>query len=163
MKKYMDLLLNLGAESAKLIAPQSVVTAPWTIFKCRYGCESYGTNLCCPPHAPSYLQMRAVLECYRTVILFHGYDKKNISNIAAQAAKELFLDGYYKALAFGSGPCTLCEQCGLTACANPGKAIPSMEACGIDVFATARANGYAVKTLRTRHDQNNNFGLLLVE
>ncbi len=38
-----------------------------------------------------------------------------------------------------------------------------MEACGIDVFATARANGMAVETLADKTQPQNCFGLLLVE
>ena len=38
-----------------------------------------------------------------------------------------------------------------------------MEACGIDVFATVRANGLEIHTLREKEEVQNYFGLLLVE
>jgi hypothetical protein len=38
-----------------------------------------------------------------------------------------------------------------------------MEACGIDVFKTARDNGFPVEVLRTRDEGRNMFGLVLVE
>ena len=39
----------------------------------------------------------------------------------------------------------------------------AMEACGIDVFATARAHGLEVHTLRVLGEERNHFGLILVE
>jgi hypothetical protein len=38
-----------------------------------------------------------------------------------------------------------------------------MEACGIDVFKTARDNGFRIEVVRTRDVVENIFGLVLVE
>jgi hypothetical protein len=38
-----------------------------------------------------------------------------------------------------------------------------MEACGIDVFATARANGFPIEVLTDRSCPENCYGLLLIE
>jgi hypothetical protein len=38
-----------------------------------------------------------------------------------------------------------------------------MEACGIDVFKTARDNGFHIEVVRTRDEEMNIFGLILVE
>jgi hypothetical protein len=38
-----------------------------------------------------------------------------------------------------------------------------MEACGIDVFKTARGNGFPIEVLRTREEERDIFGLILVE
>lgn len=162
MKKYLELLAAQGADPAVEIEPREVVTAPWTIFKCQFGCESYGKNHCCPPKTPAYEKTRAVLDSYNRGILFcvHGW---NASALAVQCARTLFLDGYYKALAFGSGPCKLCQTCDPEGCRFPGKAVPSMEACGIDVFDTAHKMGLEVETLRSRDEKRNHFGLILVE
>lgn len=163
MEKYLHMLSERGATGV-IISPADVVTAPWTILKCQFGCESYGKNLCCPPFTPTYDKTRVILDSYKTLILFTSPDKRNITHIASELARELFLDDYYKALAFGSGYCNLCEQCRLERpCRNPSKAAPSMEACGIDVFATARRAGFEVHTLRSRTEQNHNFGLVAVE
>jgi predicted metal-binding protein len=48
-------------------------------------------------------------------------------------------------------------------CNHGLEARPSMEACGIDVFKTARDNGFPVEVLRTRDEGRNMFGLVLVE
>lgn len=46
---------------------------------------------------------------------------------------------------------------------NGSRARPSMEACGIDVFKTARDNGFPIEVVRTRDEEENIFGLVLVE
>jgi hypothetical protein len=38
-----------------------------------------------------------------------------------------------------------------------------MEACGIDIFKTARDNGFPIEGVRTRNEEENIFGLVLVE
>jgi hypothetical protein len=38
-----------------------------------------------------------------------------------------------------------------------------MEACGIDVFKTARDNGFHINVVRTREDDMNVFGVVLIE
>jgi predicted metal-binding protein len=77
---------------------------------------------------------------------------------------EIFLDGYYKAWSMGSGPCRLCKECDVTdSCKHGYEARPSMEACGIDVFKTARDHGFPVEVVRTHEEERNVFGLILVE
>ena len=82
---------------------------------------------------------------------------------AVELARVAFLDGYYKAIAFGSGPCGICEECSVDHCRFPKKTVPSMEGCGIDVFATARNNGFTIDTVKEKTDQHNYFGLVLFE
>jgi len=77
---------------------------------------------------------------------------------------EMFLDGYYKAWSMGSGPCRLCKECDLsTPCRHGYEARPSMEACGIDVFKTARDNGFSIEVVKTHEDERNVFGVILAE
>jgi hypothetical protein len=38
-----------------------------------------------------------------------------------------------------------------------------MEACGIDVFKTARDNGFPIEVVRNREEKRDLFGLILVE
>jgi hypothetical protein len=38
-----------------------------------------------------------------------------------------------------------------------------MEACGIDVFKTARDNGFPIEVVRTREEPKNVYGLILVQ
>jgi predicted metal-binding protein len=152
----------LGAVEAKIIPPSSVVTAEWVRMKCRYGCDGYGSSWCCPPRSPEPEQTRKVLDCYTTALLVHFGSDVRVTRAMVKLEKEAFLAGWYKAFALGAGPCSLCKECDLAQCRNED-ARPSMEACGIDVFATARANGYPIEVLADRSNPENCYGLLLIE
>jgi len=163
LEKYFEILKQKGANTVIEIDPCTIVTAPWVIHKCQFGCPMYGNSHCCPPKTPGYKQMQEIINCYKKAILFHCHIITAVSPMAAEVERELFLDGYYKAIGLGSGPCRVCKQCNPTSCSFPQKAVPSMEACGIDVFATARANGFEIETLKNGNEIQNLFGLLLVE
>ena len=76
--------------------------------------------------------------------------------------KTAFYDGYYKAFGFGAYPCLYCDHCvaeereGVVdeslrrLCPHLDKVRPSMEASGIDVFATARKAGWELSTIPCR-------------
>ena len=161
--RWLERAKESGAESAKIIRPDSVVTAAWVRLKCQYGCGGWGGCLTCPPHSPTPQQTRAVLDCYKTALLVHGGDHVDLSKTVAALEREIFLAGYYKALAFGCGPCRLCRECNLDDCAHPREARPSMEAAGIDVYATARGNGYPLEVVKDHSCPTNYYGLVLIE
>jgi predicted metal-binding protein len=167
--QWIEAAKRLGAAEAQVISPESVVTAPWVRLKCQYGCGGYGQRLTCPPYSPTPEQTRKVLDCYRVAILIHnpvpaGEDNwTSIDQIAAALERKVFLAGHYKALAFGCGPCNLCEECNLEDCVHPSKARPSMEASGIDVYATARGNGFPIEVVRDHTCPQNYYGLVLIE
>ncbi|MGQ9645574.1 MAG: DUF2284 domain-containing protein [Thermodesulfobacteriota bacterium] len=48
-------------------------------------------------------------------------------------------------------------------CKQRDLARPSMEACGIDVFRTARDNGVHIEVVKTLNDERKVDGLILVE
>jgi predicted metal-binding protein len=83
--------------------------------------------------------------------------------IAFELEQQLFFSGFYKAFGLGAGPCRLCNTCNLEQCVHPLRARPAMEACGIDVYATARANGYGIEVVRDRAEIPNRYGLVLIE
>ena len=92
-----------GADTAIKIESKSIVTAPWTIYRCQFGCNSYGKNHCCPPNAPTWDKTQQMIDCYSYGILFRCHDMSVVTPLAVKAARELFLDDYYKAIAFGCG------------------------------------------------------------
>jgi predicted metal-binding protein len=156
---------RLGAAEAKLIDPASVVTAPWVRLKCQYGCAGYGRRLTCPPHSPTPEETRRVLDCYSSALLLHSPGRgewRAIDDVVGELEREVFLAGHYKAFGFGCGPCHLCEECTLTSCAHPSQARPSMEAAGIDVYATARANGFSIEVVTDHDCPQNYYGLVLI-
>ncbi|MHC4664298.1 MAG: DUF2284 domain-containing protein, partial [Planctomycetota bacterium] len=84
--------------------------------------------------------------------------------IAPNLEREIFLSGYYKAFGLGAGPCRLCDECSFdSGCIHADDARPSMEACGIDVYETARANGYEIEVVRHRKDKQHFYGVVLVK
>lgn len=173
--KFIDRAKKLGADDAKIIKTDSIVTAAWVRWKCHYGCDMYGSSLCCPPNSPNYLETGEVIKCYENALLIHykkGFQSKtHPTEIAVTLEKELFFAGYYKAFALGEGPCLLCEQCAKGQCVYPGDARPSMESCGIDVFTTVRNNGFSIQVLKKDYEEIlaekspkvNRFGMVLIE
>lgn len=154
---------ELGAAEAKLIDPASIVTAAWVRMKCQYGCGGYGSNLCCPPHTPTPEQTRAVIDCYRRALLIHCKPGVRVKEIVAALEREAFLGGHYRAFGLGEGPCHLCAECNLERCIHPREARPAMEACGVDVYATVRANGYPIEVVTDRECDRNFYGVLLLD
>ncbi len=173
VESFCQRAVEMGIDEAKIVDPGSIVTAEWVRLKCQYGCSGFGMSLCCPPHTPTPDVTRKVIDSYRKAILLHqrllkGKGRTEKSKIFRKAIVpleiEIFLDGYYRAWSMGCGPCDLCKKCNLAGpCRNGLKARPSMEACGIDVFRTARDNGFPVKVLQRHGDEVNLFGLILVE
>ncbi len=156
---------KLGAKEAKIISPQKVYTAEWVRVKCQYGCDSYGQHLTCPPFSPTPQETRRMLDEYSIAILIHCPSQWiDVKAIISTLEREAFLSGYYKAFGMGSGPCHLCERCTLDkACRHPEDARPSMEACGIDVYMTARTAKYPIDVVRDHHNRQNYYGLLLLK
>ena len=87
-----------------------------------------------------------------------------VNEIVPEVERDIFLRGYFKALGFGSGPCRLCDRCDTGGrCKYPYQARPSMEACGIDVFTTVRANGFGIEVVRTKRQKGDYYGVILVD
>jgi predicted metal-binding protein len=168
---YCDKARERGAADAVVISPSKVFTAAWVRLRCQFGCSEYGQCLTCPPHSPTPETTRRVLDEYRAAILLHGLDWASIREIGRSLEQEIFLDGYYKAFSLLCGPCWECKNCALglmkhgkpVACRHPELARPSMEAAGIDVFATARAAGLPIEVVRSEGCQQNYYALVLVE
>jgi predicted metal-binding protein len=163
LERFAQRACELGALEAKIIPAHSVVTAAWVRLKCQFGCGGYNNSHCCPPRTPTPVETQEAINGYTRALLarFDGNGHPSLAIIELE--REIFLQGFYKALGFGDGPCRLCETCNLEKCAHPAKARPSMEACGIDVYATAHANGYPIEVLRDRDAQGNYYGLVLID
>ena len=163
LSRYIPRAKALGAKDAKIVPASSVKTAAWVRLKCQFGCGGYGEHLTCPPYSPTPDQTAAALACYTRCLLLHGDEWTDIQEIVSALEREIFLDGYHKAFGMGSGPCSECASCPKQGCRHPERARPAMEACGIDVFATARANGFPIEVLRSTVCGGNYYGLVLVE
>lgn len=162
-QSFIAIAMRLGARGAKIIRPRDVVTGSWVRWKCQFGCDGFGSSRMCPPHSPTPEQTRRMLDKYVRGILFEA-PANTTKKIAAKLEREVFLAGHYKALGLGSGPCLLCQECAFDqGCRHAEEARPAMEACGIDVFATAREHGFTIDVVRTHSDPQHYFGLVLIE
>ncbi len=172
--------LALGASAAKIVDVKSVKTGSWTRWKCQYGCPNYGKTLCCPPYSPDYEATQRFLSEYQKGIIVQytieveatGADdfeqadlrlSNELLRILLELEREAFLLNHYKAFSLKAGRCRLCEKCNLQHCVNPTKARPSLEACGIDVFALARDNGFAMNVVTGPITKLDIYGMVLVE
>ena len=177
LELYWSKVIEGRSAEAKLVHPSSIVTAPWVRMKCQFGCTMYGKGYCCPPDTPTPDQMRRILDSYHRGILFHveaakmpGRSRKkylmDFFGSLVDLEADMFKDGYYKVFALLAGPCELCKECakqGGKPCAFGLRARPSMEGCGIDVYQSARNNGFFIRPLREKEETQNNFCLLLVD
>jgi predicted metal-binding protein len=165
--KFVKKAVDLGADDAKIIKTDTIVTGPWVRWKCRYGCDGYNSSLCCPPNTPDYRETRELVDSYEKALLVHVTDDTkrsvDLTDIVVTLEREVFLAGHFKAFALGAGPCNLCSGCSMEVCRHAEKARPSMESCGIDVFSTARNNGYKIEVLKDYSCLMNRFGLVLIE
>jgi predicted metal-binding protein len=162
LEEICKIALELGAAEAKVIKACDVVVKDWVRLKCQYGCDGYGKRLTCPPYSPTPGEMRRILNGYSSAILLRFEPRwENVHKVVAKLEREAFLAGYYSAFGLASGPCPFCKRCNLKNCIHPELARPSMEACGIDVYETARRAGFTIEVAKTRKEKPRYFGLLL--
>ncbi len=172
LDKYCRRALEGGASWARPVPASYVVTAAWVRYKCRFGCSGYGTRHLCPPDTPTAAETEAVVRCYDRAILVTyeaaGSSKrravrKKVHRDLLALEREIFLDGFHKALAFVAGPCNLCRTCDVSKpCKLPGEPRPAMEACGIDVFATFANAGVKLDVVRSESDPYKLCAMILV-
>lgn len=115
-------------------------------------------------------------EFYKDLIL-------HVNRLVHRVEKTAFYDGFYKAFGFGGYPCIYCDECVAEqakgavdesfrrCCRHMDMVRPSMEAAGMDVFATARNVGWDISTIPCKdleygkiiHDNVVSVGLVLIE
>lgn len=136
----------------------------WVDLKCRYGCSEYGKRHC-PPHGPTPEKTRRVLKDYRQALLLEGEPPTGTFQLQVlESEKEAFKAGFYKAFAYWAGPCSICSACSNDGtCRTPGRARPSMEGAGIDVFETVRGMGITLQPLKNKEEYVKYYALLLLE
>jgi len=153
-----------GVKGAKVVSSADVETAAWVRLKCQFGCDGYGQCLVCPPFTPTPEEMRKVLDGYQRAILIHFDRDADTKVTVAELEREIFLRGAWKAFGLGAGPCYFCGTCVLEGpCRQAERARPAMEACGIDVYTTAKKAGFPIEVVRDRKQCPQYYGLVLVD
>jgi predicted metal-binding protein len=173
LNRYVEKAKAWGATKAKIIDPKSVVTGHWVRLKCQYGCGGYGKYLTCPPYSPTPEYTKRLLSEYSRALLMQierippaKEDKiwRKFKKTIVRLEREAFLDGYYKAYGMSVGPCCFCRFCDTTKrCKHPYLARPSIEASGIDVYQTARNNGFKLEVVKTKSSFCSYISLLLIK
>jgi predicted metal-binding protein len=158
---------------------EKINVAEWVRLKCRYGCNRYGTNWCCPPATPRPAKVRAILREYHLALLTVGsksckeFYLDNHRKRALQVKcwkgtismeRQLFLEGYYKAFSLVGECCALCKQCAYPAdCRFPQEKRPSIESFSIDVIGTLKNIGATSTVAMNTRDTFNYYGLILLQ
>jgi predicted metal-binding protein len=117
---------------------------------------------------------------------FHAFYKDlilKVNRLIHRVEKTAFYDGFYKAFGFGGYPCIYCDECVAEQrqgpvdeslrrrCHHMDLVRPSMEAAGMDVFATAKNVGWDLSTIPCKdleygkilHGNVVSIGLVLIE
>ncbi|MDR3555736.1 MAG: DUF2284 domain-containing protein [Syntrophobacteraceae bacterium] len=157
--------IRAGFSFARVIDAGSIAVEAWVRLKCRFGCGRYETSLKCPPFSPDEEKMRDLISGYRHALLVQGSPPSELFHDQLLALeRSLFLRGYYEALAFGAGPCPVCPSCPQDGrCRFPQRARPSLEACGVDVYETARRAGLSLNPVTHRQGYVKYVGLVLFD
>jgi len=143
---------HAGGLDAATLNPRREVRDMCAADRCRH----YGKSWTCPPAVPSLEENKALLAQYKTGILVQttgtpedDFDYEGMQEIG-RAHMRRFREmhralraEYPGVLALGAGACTLCESCSYPGapCRRPREAITSMEAFGLVVSDTCKANG----------------------
>ena len=157
-----------GGDAVALPANQ-VVTGEWVRMKCLYGCNGFGRRFSCPPYTPTPAETQAVLDDYNQTLLIRFDGDRGETTPERLVSREMtryvqtvmfdteamaFADGFYKAFGYTGHQCGWCGSCFAkkegavaTDCKNRRKMRPSMEAAGIDVYATCANAGWDLDVL----------------
>ncbi len=167
---------NCGATDFKWIDPRNIVIAQWVRAKCMFGCANYGKHVCCPPDVPSVSECKQLFTEYGSGVIFHfavtveNPDDRQVwfrkmNQVLLRIEREVFFQGYQKALLLPMGPCGVCEECAGVRenCKNPTLPRPTPEGMAIDVYSTVRKYGFPIEVLTDYTQTMNRYAFLLVE
>lgn len=165
LEEWLYFARKAGFERAAIIKASAIITGSWVRKKCQWGCERYGQNIHCPPNGMNNEVTREMIDSYSWGVLVEGMPPgRAFHKKLLDLEKMAFLNGYHKAFAFTAGHCPVCNNCPEDGvCRFPGNARPSMEASGIDVYATAAQAGLDLQPVREKLQYVKYLGLLMLE
>ena len=152
----VNLALQAGATKAEVMDGKRVVTN--AVFRdiCESnGCGSYGRCYMCPPHVGEIQQLMVKVHGYAYALIYQTIsdieDSFDIEGMLEAGTKHAWVSQRLQemlepslrehSLHLTCGGCRLCDTCALVRgepCVRPGKALPSMESYGVDVYNTVK-------------------------
>ncbi|MCX8182600.1 MAG: DUF2284 domain-containing protein [Candidatus Methanomethyliaceae archaeon] len=171
-------LVERHGGEAKVIDTRDIVVDERARLKCMYPpCRWHGSSIMCPPHLKLVPRVtRRIVKMYRFAVLIrlgipvedlagpewtkrHVPHELKLREVVSLVESEAHNMGYYFAMGFAAGECSLClsqniecEALKTSRCRYPLKARPAMEAAGIDVFATVKKVGWEIHTISPTKD-----------
>ena len=158
LKTLISEVLTLGATKANVIEADKIETDRSFRDMCaQNACGVYGKCHMCPPDVGDIEALMAEVGKYDYALVYQtvseledSYDFEGMvaarkrTYPLAQSLREVFADaGISHVLHLGAGGCGVCEVCAKKTgepCRFPEKAMPSLEAYGVNVSALARAS-----------------------
>ncbi len=178
-EKISPLCHRHGIQWVYPVKTSQIVVAQWVRLKCRYGCEHYNTNWCCPPATVTVKEAKEILREYKNALLLSGeadhphFYRNNSKKRRTQVQfwkgtvaieRELFLLGYHKIFGLTPESCALCKKCAYPDnCLFPKEKRPSVESFSIDIFETLRRIGKEVKIAQHINDHFKHYSIILLE
>ncbi|MBR5453692.1 MAG: DUF2284 domain-containing protein [Clostridia bacterium] len=154
VEKYLD---DPKIFQYKLIKSEDIPFSQMVVDMCAANrCGKYGTSWTCPPGVGSADLLEKKVKSYKTACIFtskyHLEDSFDLEGMAdGEKEAKLLLQRITEGLradgeefmALGCGCCSICEKCSYpdAPCRFPEKAVPSVEACGINVLELAQKTG----------------------
>ena len=156
-ERLIPTALDAGAYRAKVIKAEKIVTDRAFRAMCESNaCGMYGKCYMCPPDVGDIDALMSELEGYDYALVYQtvtaledSYDfegmieaKRSTYPLAQKLRESCEKMKIKKALHLGAGGCGVCEICAKRTgepCRFPDRAMPSLEAYGINVSALARA------------------------
>jgi len=179
LRSLLEKNRNYGLEKIIPFPIEKIDVAEWVRLKCQFGCSQYNTNWCCPPASPDLDKTRAVLQEYSQALLLIGgrqckdFYLNNAKRRAAQVRswkevvgieRQLFLEGYDKAISLVSGSCALCKKCTYPeACRFPKERRPPVEAFSIDLIGTLKNLGLSTPVAQNTDEAFKYYAIILLE
>ena len=155
----IEKVIEYGATKANIIETKDIVTDRAFRDMCKANsCGVYGKCWMCPPDVGDIDSLMSKIKEYDYALVYQTVTEiedsfdfegmiaaKKKSYPLAQNLRKVFADmNITKVLHLGAGGCGVCESCAKKTnepCRFPEKAMPSLEAYGINVSELAKASG----------------------
>ncbi len=154
IEKYLE---NPEIFQYRLISSAEIPFSRAVVDMCKANrCGKYGTCWTCPPGVGELSQLESKIKSYKSACIFtckydleDSFDFEGMlegqkrAKLVLQSITDTLCNDGEKFMALGCEGCGLCKKCTYpdAPCRFPEKAVPSVEACGINVVELAKKAG----------------------